>query len=283
MTQSNRILLPLAGVIGWPISHSRSPYLHEYWLNHYNLSGAYVALPVEGSDLKQVLETLPKCGFVGANVTIPHKESAFLLADQATETAKRLQAANTLYFQDGLITADNTDGFGFTENIHQAIPDYDWTQPALVVGAGGASRAIVDALLHKGAKTVYLTNRTFERCKKLASDFGNPENLILLDWSDKENVNPELGLIVNTTSLGMAGAAPTLEFAFDRMHSTCIVTDVVYTPLETEFLKNAKHHGLKTIDGLGMLLHQARPGFQKWFGAGFDPVVDEELRSRVLA
>lgn len=273
--------LPLAGVVGWPVHHSRSPQVHAYWLARYNLSGTYVPLPVAVGDLETVLSALPSCGFKGVNVTIPHKEQAFLLADTCTEVAQRLKAANTLYFRNGTIMADNTDGFGFVENILENTSNYDWSRPALVLGAGGAGRAIVDALLTKGASKVYLTNRTFERTQKLIADFDYPVSLELLDWSQRESVNAKVGLIVNTTSLGMKGQNP-LRFNFEGASPKCIVTDIVYTPLETMFLSSARQSGLTVVDGLGMLLHQARPGFQKWFGAGIDPVVDQGLREVVL-
>jgi len=280
MSKNQRPLLPLVCVIGWPVGHSLSPHVHGYWLSHHRLAGNYIQLPVEPDDLKKVLEALPKCGFVGANITIPHKEAVFRLADKVSATAQRLKAANTLYFHDGMIEADNTDGFGFIENVRHAVPDYDFMRSALILGAGGASRAIIDGLLHEGTNKIYLCNRTKDRAQKIVSDFNAPPSLEVIDWDQKEQVAYATGLIVNTTSLGMKDENP-LIFDFQGAPKDCVVTDIVYTPLETAFLRQAKQQGLVTVDGLGMLLHQARPGFRRWFGK--DPVVNADLRARVLS
>lgn len=288
MKNPRRSLLPLAGVIGWPVEHSLSPYVHGFWLNSYNIPGNYISLPVASKDLPDVLHTLPKCGFAGINITIPHKETAFVLADHASDTAQRLQAANTLYYTaNGQIIADNTDGFGFIQNIIQHVPiDHDWRKPALIIGAGGASRAVVDAVLQKGASIVYLANRTKERAEKLANDLKNPSNLVVIDWEQKNDVIEKTELIVNTTSLGMKQAASSpvcvLDIDFNKAPTHCVVTDIVYTPLNTTFLQNATDAGLTTVDGLGMLLHQARPGFKRWFDLDTYPEVTPELRAYVL-
>ncbi|TVQ53179.1 MAG: shikimate dehydrogenase [Rhodobacteraceae bacterium] len=268
---------PLAGVVGWPVGHSRSPALHGHWLKLYGLSGAYVAMAVAPDALATALKGLVALGFAGCNVTLPHKEQALALADAATDRARRIGAANTLAIRQGRIEADNTDGFGFIENLRQGAPDWSAAAgPALVLGAGGAARAIVAALLDAGAPEVLIANRTPERAEALAAALGARA----IPWAAAEAAAAEAATLVNTTSLGMAGQPP-LDLSLDRARADALATDIVYAPLETAFLRRAAARGLRTVDGLGMLLHQARPGFEAWFGVA--PEVDEALRQAVLA
>jgi shikimate dehydrogenase len=268
---------PLAGVIGWPVGHSRSPKLHGHWLKRHALPGAYVAMAVAPDALATALKGLVALGFAGCNVTLPHKEQALALVDVATDRARRIGAANTLVIRDGRIEADNTDGFGFVENLRQGAPGWTAAEgPALVLGAGGAARAIVAALLDAGAPEVLIANRTAERAEALAAALGGRA----IAWAAAEAAAAEAATIVNTTSLGMAGQPP-LDLSLDRARAGALATDIVYTPLETGFLKRAAAQGLRAVDGLGMLLHQARPGFEAWFGVA--PAVDDDLRRAVLA
>ena len=271
--------VPLAGVIGTPIAHSRSPRLHGHWLARYGITGYYVPLNVASDDLQMTLRTLPKMGFVGANVTIPHKEHALRLADLVSDRAALIGAANTLIFRDdGKIHADNTDGYGFIENLRQGAPDWHAGDgPVAVIGAGGAARAVIAALIDSGAPEIRLTNRTKTRAEALREEFG--VKITVVDWVQAGNMLEGAATIVNTTSLGMAGAAP-MRIPLDAMSKDAVVTDLVYAPLETEFLAHARAIGCRTVDGLGMLLHQAVPGFERWFGRR--PEVDDELRRAVL-
>lgn len=269
----------LAGVIGAPIGHSKSPILHGYWLKKYAISGHYVPLHVDLPNLKETLELLPKLGFRGLNVTIPHKEAVLSLAGEVTARARAIGAANTLvYREDGSFLADNTDGYGFITNLqHSALHWSSNAGPALVLGAGGAARGVVWSLLDAGVPTVYLANRTLRRAEFIAADFG--ENVIPVEWHNASEKLEEVNLLVNTTSLGMTGGAP-LELDLTTLRSDTLVTDIVYTPLQTELLRNAAVKGSATVDGLGMLLHQAAPGFEAWFGQ--KPDVDINLRNAVL-
>lgn len=269
----------LAGVIGWPVGHSKSPRLHGYWLDKYAIDGAYVPLAVEPLHFETAVMGLKVSGFAGVNVTVPHKEAALKLADEATERAKKIGAANTLVFkEDGLILADNTDGYGFYENLTIGAPDWDVTKgPAVVLGAGGAARAIVVALIEAGVPEIRLTNRTRERAEKLAGDLDG--NITVVDWNGRGEILTDCNLLVNTTTLGMTGQN-LLEIDIFDMPKTALISDIVYAPLMTNLLEKAKVHGCHYVDGLGMLLHQARPGFQAWFGV--DPDVDDELREFVL-
>ncbi|MCC5991649.1 MAG: shikimate dehydrogenase [Rhodobacteraceae bacterium] len=271
--------IPLAGVIGCPVGHSRSPLLHGTWLRQYGIAGHYMPLHVEGADLTDVLRALPRMGFVGANVTIPHKEAALALADSASDVAKQIGAANTLSFDaDGRCHADNTDGYGFMANLAQNAPDWrPNAAPALLLGAGGAARAIIVALLDAGCPEIRLSNRTPARAEALATEFG--PRLRVVEWAARGRDLGDLGLLVNTTSLGMAGQ-PALEMPLAGMASDALVTDIVYTPLKTDLLARAEMQGLRMVDGLGMLLHQAVPGFERWFGQR--PDVTQGLRAAVL-
>lgn len=271
--------IPLAGVIGSPIAHSKSPQLHGYWLKAYNLDGYYVPMDVAPQDLETVLTTLPKMGFVGVNITIPHKEAVLNIADLVTDRATLIGAANTLIFRpDGKIHADNTDGYGFLENLHSGAPHWDpKSGPAAVLGAGGAARAVIVSLLDAGVPEILLSNRTRARAEKLQSDFGN--RVRVYDWVQAGNMLEEAVLVVNTSSLGMVGKAE-MRVPLDGLRPDAVVTDLVYTPLRTKLLDVAAEKGCVTVDGLGMLLHQGVPGFERWFGAR--PEVDAETRQVVL-
>ncbi|MBO9476156.1 shikimate dehydrogenase [Shimia sp. R11_0] len=271
--------IPLAGVIGHPIAHSKSPLLHGHWLKTYDIPGHYVPLEVEAEALGDVLKMMPKMGFVGCNVTIPHKEHVVQYVDQITDRATLIGAVNTLIFRsDGGILGDNTDGYGFIENLRQGAPDWDAAAgPAVVLGAGGAARAVVASLLDAGAPEILLTNRTRIRADNLREDFG--ARVKVVEWVQAGNILEEAATLVNTTSLGMAGKSE-LRVPMDGLRKETVVTDLVYTPLITSFLKTAQEAGCVTVDGLGMLLHQAVPGFERWFGRR--PVVDDATRQVVL-
>ena len=272
-------MIPLAGVIGDPIAHSKSPKLHGFWLERYGLPGQYVPLHVKDGDLESVLRTLPKAGFVGVNVTLPHKVSALKIADQVSDRATLIGAANTLTFRDdGTIFADNTDGYGFVSNLRQGAPDWDPAAgPAAVLGAGGAARAILVSLADAGVPEILLSNRTRPKAEALKAEFGT--RIRVVDWVKAGNMIEEASLVVNTTSLGMEGSSP-LRVPLDGLTPDTVVTDIVYTPLETPLLKTARDVGCTTVDGLGMLLHQGVPGFERWFGQR--PEVDEALRQALL-
>lgn len=271
--------IPLAAVIGHPIAHSKSPNVHGYWLRKYGLKGHYIPMDIAQDKLADLLPRLADLGFVGANVTIPHKEKVMEIADLITDRATLIGAANTLIFRkDGRIHADNTDGYGFIENIRQAIPDWNpKSGPAVVFGAGGASRAVLASLLDVGVPKIMLTNRTRIRAEKLKEDFGN--RIQVIEWVQAGNVLEDADLVVNTTSLGMTGK-PEMRVPLDGLKPGAIVNDLVYTPLQTRLLATAEQQGCRVVDGLGMLLHQAIPGFERWFGKR--PVVDENVRAAVL-
>lgn len=269
--------LKLAGVIGFPVAHSRSPRLHGFWLARHGIAGHYVPLQVAPQDFADCLRALPRMGFAGANVTIPHKEAALELADRKSELAQRIGAANTLVFTDDGVEADNTDAHGFTANILDHRPEW---QPGTValIGAGGASRAVIVALLDRGANSIRVSNRSAGRAEALAADFG--EAVIPVPWHERHSMLAGCDTLVNATSQGMAGQ-PALDLHLDDLPLTALVNDLVYTPLETPLLSAARQRGNPVVDGLGMLLHQAVPGFSRWFGV--TPQVDQALRDAVLA
>jgi len=271
--------IPLAAVIGSPIAHSRSPALHVHWLKRYGIRGYYVPLDVAQRDLAAVIQEMPNMGFVGANVTIPHKETVLALADIITDRAALIGAANTLIFrQDGKIHADNTDGYGFIENLRQGAPDWEpKSGPAAVFGAGGAARAVLASLLDVGVSEVRLSNRTRARADALKAEFGT--KVQVFDWVKAGNMLDQATVVVNSTSLGMDGK-PELRVPLDALSPKAIVTDLVYTPLETGLLRYARELGCTTVDGLGMLIYQAAPAFERWFGVR--PDIDEETRRVVL-
>lgn len=271
---------PLAGVIGMPIAHSRSPRLHGHWLRSYGIAGFYVPMPVMPEHLAEVLRILPRAGFVGVNVTIPHKEAVLALADTVTDRAALIGAANTLIFRpDGKIHADNTDGYGFIANLRQNAPDWRADAgPAAVLGAGGAARAVVASLLDSGVKELRITNRTRLRSDQIKAEFG--ARLVVYDWAQAGHMLEGAATVVNATSLGMEGKQA-LRVPLDALSPQALVTDLVYTPLVTPFLAEAEARGCRVVDGLGMLLHQAAPGFERWFGRR--PEIDAETRRVVLA
>jgi shikimate dehydrogenase len=277
MTKPERI--PLAGVIGWPIAHAKSPALHGYWLRKYGLPGAYVPLGIEPRDLETAFAALPLLGFRGVNVTIPFKETVLRFVTKVSDRASLIGAANTITFHDdGSSYADNTDGFGFLENLRSSAPNWSAASgPALVLGAGGGARAVIHALLGAGAPEIRLANRTRSRAAFLADHFGAKVKVI--DWVHASEAASGAATIINTTSLGMVGQ-PALGFSLAAAPKTAVVNDIVYTPLETELLKAARARKLTAVDGLGMLLHQGRPGFENWFGVA--PEVDDALRDAIL-
>jgi len=272
-------IIPLAGVIGFPISHSKSPRLHRHWLRRYGLLGDYVPLHVHEDSLEIVLRTMPKMGFVGCNVTIPHKTNVMRIADQISDRATLVGAANTLIFkEDGKIYADNTDGYGFMANVKQGAPDWvPSSGPAAVFGAGGAARAIIVALAEAGVPEIRLSNRTRPKAEALRAEFG--ARIKVVDWVQAGNMLDEAKTVINTTALGMTGAAE-FRVPLDGLRPDMVVTDIVYTPLKTRLLQEAERAGCTTVDGLGMLLHQGVPGFERWFG--MRPDVDEDLRQVML-
>lgn len=270
---------PLAGVIGFPVGHTKSPMLHRHWLKRYGVNGHYIPISLSQPDFEKGLRSLHLLGFRGVNVTIPHKVSAIALADSVTDRAALIGAANMLTFRaDGSIRADNTDGYGFIQNIKQTCPEWDVTLgPALVLGAGGAARAVISALLTEGAPEIRLANRTRARAEALKEHFGARVHPI--DWNRASDSMEGSATIVNTTSLGMTGQ-PELKVSLAAAPESAVVVDIVYAPLETPLLGAARQRGLRGVDGLGMLLHQAVPGFEAWFG--LRPEVDEDLRRAVL-
>lgn len=270
---------PLAGVIGMPIAHSRSPRLHGHWLARYGLRGHYIPMPVQPEHLAELLRMLPRAGFVGLNVTIPHKEAVLTLADTVTDRAALIGAANTLIFRpDGKIHADNTDGYGFIANLRQNAPDWQpEAGPAAVIGAGGAARAVVASLLDSGVPELRIANRTRLRAEQIKAEFG--ARIVVYEWAEAGNMLDGALTVVNATSLGMEGKQP-LRVPLDALSPDALVTDLVYTPLMTALLAEAQARGCRIVDGLGMLLHQAAPGFERWFG--MRPDIDAETRSVVL-
>ena len=271
--------IPLAGVIGCPIAHSKSPQLHRHWLKSLGISGYYVPMHVEANDLEEILHSLPKAGFVGVNITVPHKERALEIADLVTDRATLIGAANTLIFRkDGKIHADNTDGYGFIQNLRQNAPDWHpEAGPAAILGAGGAARAVVASLLDVGVPEILISNRTRVRAEALQQEFGR--RLTVIDWVQAGNMMDDASTVVNTTSLGMIGSPP-LRVPLDGLRKGTVVTDLVYAPLKTHLLIEAEKMGCITVDGLGMLLHQAVPAFERWFGTR--PTVDSATRAAAL-
>ncbi len=277
MTDHPRI--PLAGVIGSPIAHSKSPRLHAHWLRTYGIPGFYVPMDISQADLRTVITALPKAGFVGVNVTIPHKETVLAMADVVTDRAALIGAANTLIFRkDGRIHADNTDGYGFIANLRQNAPGWNPASgPAAVIGAGGGARAVIASLIEVGVPEIRIANRTRNRAEALRSEFG--AKVLVHDWVQAGNMMEDATTVVNTSSLGMEGK-PDFRIPLDALSPKAVVTDLVYTPLETRLLKEAADVGCVTVDGLGMLLHQAAPAFERWFGRR--PDVDQATRDVVL-
>jgi shikimate dehydrogenase len=270
----------IAGVMGWPVGHSRSPRLHGFWLKRYGIDGAYIPMAVRPEHAAEAMRALPKLGFAGCNVTVPHKETALAVADSVDAFARRIGAVNTLVVgADGSIAGSNTDAPGFLANLRQEAPGWNpKAAPAVVLGAGGAGRAVAAALVDAGAPDVRVVNRSVGRAETLARDIGG--SIQVMGWDERATALRDAGLLVNTTVLGMTGQTA-LDIALDALPPGAVVNDIVYAPLETELLRRAKSRGNTVVDGLGMLLHQARPGFKAWFGV--DPEVDAALRQAVLA
>ena len=265
----------LAGVIGWPVAHSRSPRIHGYWLEEKGIDGAYLPLAVRPEVLGAALAALPALGFRGCNLTAPHKEAALARMDTLSETARRIGAVNTVTVgDDGALHGDNTDGYGFISHLRQEAPGWEAGAPVAVLGAGGAARAVVDAFSAAGVSEIRLLNRSGERAAALAKEAG--ETVRPLPWDQRDEALAGCGLLVNTTNLGQVGK-PALDLALDRLPVGAVVYDLVYAPLETDLLNAARARGHVAVDGLGMLIHQARPGFAAWFGA--EAEVTAALRS----
>ena len=255
----------LAGVMGWPVAHTRSPAIHNHWIAQYSLKGAYVQLPVQPQNLEAAIRGLPALGFAGCNITVPHKVNAMQLMDTLHPAARRVAAINTVVVQaDGSLLGMNNDGYGYIQSLRDAQPDWRGDAgPALVVGAGGAARAIVVALLDEGVPEVRLCNRTQEKAQALKDAFG--DRVTVVPWAERNSAMAGVRLLVNTTTQGMHGQ-PALDVALDDLPAEALVSDAIYIPLETPLLAAARQRGHQTVNGLGMLLNQARPAFQAWFG-----------------
>ena len=272
----------LAGIMGWPVSHSRSPALHNFWIDEHGIDGVYVPLAVRPEHLAQALRALPGLGFRGCNLTLPHKQAALAIVDRVEPMARRIGAINTIIVApDGTLEGRNTDAFGFRENLRDRAPDWKASAgPAIVLGAGGGARGVIAALIEVKVEEIRIVNRTLARAERVASDLASPNTRItVLPWNEREAALRDAGLLVNTTSLGMSGEAG-LEIDLQQLPKAAVVADIVYVPLETPLLAVARQRGNRAVDGLGMLLHQGRPGFEAWFGS---PVqVTRELRAAVL-
>jgi len=268
-----------ACVIGWPIKHSRSPLIHNYWLKKYGILGIYEKVAVPPDELPLFIKNLSANGFEGCNVTIPHKESVFVHVEVTDAVTRQIGAVNTVYFEDKKQYGLNTDGYGFISNLKSMVPSWNSEgKTCAILGAGGASRAIIAILLNEGVKKIFLVNRTKPRAQNLAREFG--DKVIPIGFDEIEIPLSNADLLVNTTSLGMVGQ-PSLDISLDFLPPNCVVYDIVYDPLETNLLKQAKDKNLQTVDGLGMLLHQAVPGFEKWFGVR--PQVTDDLKALLVA
>ncbi|MBK8173968.1 MAG: shikimate dehydrogenase [Rhodospirillales bacterium] len=263
----------LAGVIGWPIDHSLSPRLHGFWLKAYGIDGAYIPMAVRAEDLAEALAALPKLGFRGVNITVPHKERALRLVHAATSVARRIGAVNTIWIDaDGKLTGDNSDAFGFLENLRESVPGWEAERRASVVlGAGGAARAVTFALHDCGAPEIRIVNRSFDRSQQLANDIGSTARPV--PWAERAAALDGAGLLVNATVLGMRNHAP-LDLDLSLLPRDAVVYDIVYVPLRTPLLVAGEQRGNPVVGGLGMLLHQARPGFSAWFGRMPDVTAD---------
>lgn len=273
----------LAGVIGDPVAHSLSPAIHEYWLKEHGIDGAYVPLHVEANDFADAISNLRKQGFKGANVTLPHKEAAFAIADWKDEVAVATGAVNTLVFTHDQIKGYNTDVYGFSENLKELLHPVDsYLDSCLVLGAGGAARGIVHALISLGARQIFLTNRTYEKAQLLVNTFQGlthgASRVSCIAWENRHEPLRDVCLVVNTTQLGMVGQ-PKLELDLETLPKKAAISDIVYKPLKTPLLKAGESRGLRVADGLGMLLWQASPGFEMWFGK--KPAVSAALRAHI--
>ncbi len=268
-----------AGVIGHPVNHSKSPMIHNHWIAQYGLKGEYHAIDIAPDNLTAGVQELINRGFSGFNVTVPHKQAIFKLCDFVDDTAKAIGAVNTVVVKDGLLHGTNTDAFGFIENVHQSAFGVDFVRRASVVlGAGGAARAVVYGLIEAGAQHIIVTNRTRENAQEIAKSY--PGVVRVEDWEARNEILLGAGFLVNTTSLGMTGKHP-LQIDLSALSERAVVADIVYAPLKTDLLRQAEEDGHQIVTGIGMLLHQARPAFEKWFGVL--PDVTEELEKKVLA
>lgn len=270
-----------AAVIGCPIAHSLSPKLHQYWIEKYGISGTYEAVEIKSDNLEEGVKGLIDHGYTGFNVTIPHKEAIVPLVDDIDDFARLIGAVNTVVINNGKLLGKNTDAYGFIENIRQQVHDIDFVgKKALVLGAGGAARAVIVGLLKENVATVCITNRTIEKAQALANEFQPVGECEVIPWEEKEVKLQEMDLVINTTSLGMDHFPP-LDFNLSSLSEKAVVVDIVYKPLETKLLKEAKEKGVKAVDGLGMLLYQAVPAFEAWFN--IKPEVTPELRKYILS
>ncbi len=269
----------LAGVIGHPISHSKSPKLHNYWLSKYNINGFYIPFSITTDNLQKSIRSLIDLGFKGVNITIPHKTNVLSFADSITDRASLIGAANTLYFsKNGKIHADNTDGYGFIQNIIDAEPNYDfYDKTAIIYGAGGSARAIASALITNGIKEVGITNRTRSKAQIISENLGAKVSVV--DWRAAPETVGKADIIINATSMGMVGH-PDFSQPITRAPKTALVVDIVYNPMVTDLIKQAKALKLKTVGGIGMLLNQAVPGFEHWFQK--TPVIDDDIRRYII-
>lgn len=265
-----------ACVIGWPIAHSRSPMIHSYWLRKYGIDGAYTKIAVEPDRIASFLARLAEDGYAGCNVTVPHKQAAYRAAQVRDRSADLAKAANTLWLERGRLCAANTDGAGFMTHLGATVPEWNRSgRPVVILGAGGAARAIAGGFIDARVSEVRVCNRTRDRAEALAAEMGEgTTRMSIHDWPDRARACDEATVIVNTTTLGMKGEG-TIDLDLSLCADDAVIADIVYVPLETEFLRRARHRGLRTVDGLGMLLHQAVPGFEKWFGVR--PEVTPEL------
>ena len=273
----NDLNMPRACVIGWPVKHSRSPKIHNYWLKTFGLAGIYELAEIDPEHLADFIRSMPSQGYVGGNVTVPHKQAVLPLCTHLSDRARAIGAVNTLWFEKGALHGDNTDALGFAANLDDYAPNWRQARCAMVLGAGGAARAIVYALREAGLKNLVVVNRDQARAQSLKPLWHGTFNVA--DWASLGDYLPETDLLINTTSLGMKGQPPLL-LPWEKARAGLIVHDIVYVPLETDLLKAARAHGYQTVDGLGMLLHQAVPGFAHWFGRR--PQVTPALRQLVL-
>jgi shikimate dehydrogenase len=278
MPHSDRFLL--AGVMGWPVMHSRSPMLHNHWFRQYDLAGSYVPLAIRPEALGVALRALHPLGFAGVNLTIPHKQQALTIVDEVDTVARSIGAISCVVVRlDGSLAGTNNDCWGFIQNLKQEQPEWRADAgPIVVIGAGGGSRAVCYGLAQEGAREIRLVNRTFVRAQGLADDFGPP--LSPVPWEQRGDALEGAAMVVNTTSLGMVGQ-PALDISLDRLPASAIAADIVYIPLETPLLAAARRRGNRTVDGLGMLLNQGRPAWKAWFG--LEPEVTPELREMIEA
>jgi shikimate dehydrogenase len=270
----------MAGVMGWPVAHSRSPTIHNHWIRQYGLQGAYGLFPVQPDKLEDAIRGLPALGLAGCNITIPHKVNAMKLMDVVDPLARRMGAINTIVVTpEGALHGFNNDGFGYIQSLLDAKPDWKADAgPVTVLGAGGAARAVVLSLLDQGATEIRLTNRTRGKAQALCDEFGS--GIKVVDWSERHDALNGVALLVNTTNQGMHGE-PELDLQLDQLPTTALVSDAIYVPLETELLRNARLRGNATVNGLGMLLNQARPAFNAWFGVM--PEISPELVRAIMA